>query len=132
MNISVHEGASTSLNLTPKNPDAMDVDDDEDQEEEKDEDINSALERLRRSGGEDATVNGNKEVARTQDADDDFKHEWHTYKYRPILGMCLMGNGHEDAAGKGGLEVAVVERPIWEADLPPRYYGDQEWEKKDF
>lgn len=48
-----------------------------------------------------------------------------TFKYRPILGMVEIGEG-----GEGGPEVAIVERPIWEADLPMRYEGDQEWEKK--
>ena len=51
---------------------------------------------------------------------------WRTYKYRPILGMCVIGD-RED--GDIGPEVAIIERPIWEADLGPRYYGDQEWEK---
>lgn len=50
---------------------------------------------------------------------------YNTLKYRPILGVVEIGD-----AGEGGLEVAIVERPIWEADLPMRYEGDQEWEKK--
>lgn len=53
-------------------------------------------------------------------------HWWHTYKYRPIMGIVPLG-----AVGQRGLEVAVVERPIWEVDLPPRYYGDQEWDQPD-
>lgn len=48
-----------------------------------------------------------------------------TFKYRPILGMVEIGEGVE-----GGPEVAIVERPIWETDLPMRLEGDQEWEKK--
>jgi U3 small nucleolar RNA-associated protein 4 len=54
-------------------------------------------------------------------------HWWHTYKYRPIMGIVPLDSANE-AAGQG-VEVAVVERPMWEVDLPPRYYGDQEWEK---
>ncbi|KAG4025809.1 hypothetical protein MFRU_050g00260 [Monilinia fructicola] len=50
---------------------------------------------------------------------------YNTLKYRPILGVVEIGEG-----GENGLEVAIVERPIWEADLPMRYEGDQEWEKK--
>ncbi|QSZ36439.1 hypothetical protein DSL72_006318 [Monilinia vaccinii-corymbosi] len=50
---------------------------------------------------------------------------YNTLKYRPILGVVEIGEG-----GEGGLEVAIVERPIWEANLPTRYEGDQEWEKK--
>ncbi len=56
-------------------------------------------------------------------------NHWHTFKYRPILGMVVVGEGEEDGAGP---EVAVVERPIWEASLPPRFYGEQEWRDKNF
>lgn len=49
---------------------------------------------------------------------------WHTYKYRPILGIVPMGESYEQGAVEP--EVALVERPIWEVDLPPRYYGDHE------
>lgn len=51
---------------------------------------------------------------------------WRTFKYRPILGICVIGEGDE---GSVGPEVTLVERPIWEADLGPRYFGEQEWEK---
>lgn len=49
-------------------------------------------------------------------------HWWHTYKYRPILGVVPID-------GDEGLEVVLVERPTWEMDLPPRYYGDEDREK---
>ena len=74
---------------------------------------------------------------------------WHTYKYRPILGIVPLGGaddeeddddendaeadedeGGDKGASRGtrlGIEVALVERPLWEMDLPPRYYGHQEW-----
>lgn len=63
---------------------------------------------------------------------------WVTYKYRPILGIVPLGGGNEDGdqgpALDGeddelakGVEVALVERPPWELDLPPRYHGNQEW-----
>ena len=65
---------------------------------------------------------------------------WHTYKYRPILGVVALGieacaefqsvsNGGDVYAARRGAEVALVERPMWDLDLPPRYHGDQEWEK---
>lgn len=65
--------------------------------------------------------------------------QWHTYKYRPILGIVLIGGEtddeaaaeEEDGADDGlpsGLEVALVERPLWEVALPPQYYGNQEWD----
>lgn len=89
------------------NGDAMDID-----EEEEDA---TALDRLRRG----STVN--LEVEESGKA-----HSWHTFKYRPILGIVEIGEGDEQ-----GPEVAIVERPIWEADMPPRYYGDQEWRDKE-
>ena len=59
---------------------------------------------------------------------------WHTYKYRPILGIVPIGDrrsGGGDLEGDGhmpcGVEVAIVERPLWEMDLPARYQGNQEW-----
>lgn len=62
---------------------------------------------------------------------------WHTYKYRPILGMVPLGGETDDEAEAGeekdddsasGLEVALVERPSFDVDLPPRYFGNQEWD----
>lgn len=80
---------------------------DDDEEDES----STALERLRRENSSKSDGDGKAAF-------------WHTSKYRPILGMVLIGE-----EGEAGPEVALVERPIWEADLPPRYYGDQEWEK---
>ena len=62
---------------------------------------------------------------------------WHTYKYRPILGIVPLQDetdGDEAVTGDGdeeaplGLEVALVERPLSDAELPPRYLGNQEWD----
>ena len=63
---------------------------------------------------------------------------WSTYKYRPILGIVPLegdlrdededgGVDRADDESTQGLEVALIERPVWDLDLPPRYYGDQEW-----
>ena len=65
---------------------------------------------------------------------------WHTFKYRPILGIVpIGGESGDDAAAEGadesgegmrsGVEVVLVERPLWEVELPPRFYGDQEWDQ---
>ena len=66
---------------------------------------------------------------------------WHTYKYRPILGIVPLEaadddedpdskqGGDDDDEYKPGVEVALVERPLWDLDLPPRFYGTQEWDK---
>ncbi|KAL8733517.1 MAG: hypothetical protein Q9181_003565 [Wetmoreana brouardii] len=67
---------------------------------------------------------------------------WGTYKYRPILGIVPIekdqGEGkdmdveRDGEMSKNSVEVALVERPMFDVDLPGRYYGDQEWsEKKD-
>ena len=80
---------------------------------------------------------------------------WYTFKYRPILGIVPLsthgstsrprlggksrgGNSEDDGGddeddGEEGererrLEVVIVERPLWEMDLPPRYFGDREWD----
>ena len=44
---------------------------------------------------------------------------WITHKYRPILGVVPLGEG----------EVALVERPLWDTDMPERYFGGEEWER---
>lgn len=60
---------------------------------------------------------------------------WHTYKYRDILGIVPLsspsgeseGDEADAAAGdKSTLEVAVVERPMWDVELPGRYLRDYE------
>ncbi|KAF6234781.1 hypothetical protein HO173_007001 [Letharia columbiana] len=61
---------------------------------------------------------------------------WHTYKYRPILGIVPLGSetgdeaavGEEDDDSPSGLEVALVERPLFDWDVPPPYLGNQEWD----
>ena len=56
---------------------------------------------------------------------------WHTYKYRPILGIVPIGGEIGDEADDdslSSLEVALVERPLFDIDLPPRYFGNQEWD----
>lgn len=63
---------------------------------------------------------------------------WGTHTYRHILGIVPMGSGPERDEHVGqtlssddvprGVEVALVERPLWEVDLPPKYHGNQEWE----
>jgi U3 small nucleolar RNA-associated protein 4 len=63
------------------------------------------------------------------DGGEEKPHHWQTFKYRPIMGIVLLGDGKGE--GSIGPEVAVVERPIWEVELPPRYYGDQEWRDRE-
>ncbi|EPS30410.1 hypothetical protein PDE_05361 [Penicillium oxalicum 114-2] len=56
---------------------------------------------------------------------------WHTYKYRDILGIVPLGGPssdaeEEDQSPADHLEVAVVERPMWDVELPGRYLRDYE------
>lgn len=67
---------------------------------------------------------------------------WGTHQYRDILGVVRLGDGdgygdeneaeqsnsYDDESARR-LEVALVERPIREVDLPPRYEGNQEWNR---
>jgi U3 small nucleolar RNA-associated protein 4 len=48
---------------------------------------------------------------------------WHTFKYRPILGIVPIGDRSTP------LEVVLVERPPWDLDLPPRFVGSHEREE---
>ncbi|PGH33503.1 U3 small nucleolar RNA-associated protein 4 [[Emmonsia] crescens] len=58
---------------------------------------------------------------------------WHTHKYRDVLGIVPLdqrgsGSDADQELREGGfnLEVAVVERPMWEVELPGRYVQDYE------
>lgn len=61
---------------------------------------------------------------------------WHTHKYRDILGIVPLSpfsdnDGVErfkkaDINKEGAFEVAVVERPMWDVELPGRYLRDYE------
>lgn len=47
---------------------------------------------------------------------------WHTFKYRPILGVVpLSSSSTTSSSAYPSLEVALIERPGWDIDLPVRY-----------
>ena len=103
-------------------------------EEDEDKDEESDHENLPNN----TTINGdapaNNDTEITKRPTKDPPSHWHTFKYRPILGIVPIGdeadNETEDGADEGmsrGIEVALVERPLWDLDLPPQYYGNQEW-----
>ncbi|TGJ88364.1 hypothetical protein E0Z10_g482 [Xylaria hypoxylon] len=66
---------------------------------------------------------------------------WYTFKYRPILGIVPLGDGTEkqqngdsmqaalDGIKPKTLEVALVERPLFEVDLPDKYFGESEFQR---
>ncbi len=87
----------------------------------------------------EAIVNGDTKLVKRQT--NSGVPYWGTYKYRPILGIVPLGGGPEDEDQDPeldgdddelarGVEVALVERPLWDLDLPPRYHGDQEWDNR--
>ncbi|KAI9888044.1 MAG: U3 small nucleolar RNA-associated protein [Watsoniomyces obsoletus] len=66
----------------------------------------------------------NHELAPPEESNSTF---WSTHRYRSILGIMPIGRAQADHLNKTGLpQVALVERPSWDLDLPPRYYGDQD------
>ena len=83
-------------------------DDDDDAEDEKD--AADDLARLRRESDKQSATN-NDRVSRRW---------WHTYKYRDILGIACLSSYNDP------LEIAIVERPMWDVDLPGRYVREYE------
>lgn len=111
------------------------------QASEDDEDhhtVRSALVELRRDFGEEArkdeemVLNGDHQVNdRTSPGSKTSisgPRCWCTYSYRSILGIVPFSGGAVDDESSGQvIEVALIERPVEDADLPEIYHGDQEW-----
>jgi U3 small nucleolar RNA-associated protein 4 len=103
-----------------------DAEDDDDME-----DTTQPLATLRRANTQDGEqtngeteedqVNGGGEVGQVEQSK---KNEpwWHTFKYRPILGIVPISADDSFSAP----EVVLVERPSWDLDLPPRFVGTHE------
>ncbi|KAJ5094554.1 hypothetical protein N7456_010415 [Penicillium angulare] len=77
-----------------------------------------------------APVNGqgdtpNNQVVVVNGANQPPRRWWHTYKYRDILGIVPLNALDGEEAGDS-LEVAVVERPLWDVELPGKYVKDYE------
>ena len=133
-----------------------DEDDDDYEDEGQDQVQNLGLMHLRREVGENEATNRNGvsgdgdrtvDQSQTRVVDGLQPNCWRTYKYRPILGITPLGaatgndgddSDHDNAKVGGvhdgdeyaiGLEAALVERPLWEADLAPRWEGNQEWNR---
>lgn len=109
---------------------------DEDDNDDEDAANESALLGLRRDLAEAAGItNGSTNdeaggiVQLESRGSDSCRPYWGTHRYRDILGIVPLGDvpGSGDDL-RGSIEVAVVERPLHEVDLPPRYHGDQEWD----
>ncbi|KAL6229924.1 hypothetical protein BDW75DRAFT_234814 [Aspergillus navahoensis] len=113
--------------------------DPEEDDEDEQEDNDARLARLRRettaadANGQSNAVHGpdagSKQLVESAPA----RRWWYTYKYRGILGIVPLSSGSDSADDEpvddnahAGLEVAVVERPMWDVDLPDRYVREYE------
>ncbi|KKA28839.1 hypothetical protein TD95_000283 [Thielaviopsis punctulata] len=83
-------------------------DDEEDEENESDGEVSELAKRR----AQDLRVQAAAEESDKAKA----KAFGYTFKYRHILGLVPLATGAKD----GGIEVALVERPLWEVDLPER------------
>ena len=133
----------------PRTVGATDEDEDEDEEEEEEETYEhdpttgneAALARLRRGGdiNDNSVVNQQKTQSTAETESTDVgssrpeRRWWHTYKYRDILGIVPLSSGSvtsdvkvADGAADRLLEVAIIERPMWDVNLPGRYVRDYE------
>ncbi|KAJ6141294.1 hypothetical protein N7470_010190 [Penicillium chermesinum] len=120
------------ISLEPERPRGVGEDD---EDYEYDEDFaagnETTLARLRRGveSAEDAemkdtaTTSTNQVVGANGTSSQPVRRWWHTYKYRDILGIVPLNvqRPSGDQTESGNLEVAVVERPMWEVDLPEKY-----------
>lgn len=91
--------------------------------DDDDEGESQPLASLRRTATQDETTNANGDVPTGGEiAEVEQKASWwHTFKYRPILGMAAVSSEQGQP-----LEVVLVERPSWDLDLPPRFVGPHE------
>ncbi|SPO02179.1 related to UTP4 - U3 snoRNP protein [Cephalotrichum gorgonifer] len=95
--------------------DARHDDDEMDISEEDDEDVGLA------HRGELQTLREAEGAEESEESPGDGGDRWHLVtKFRPILGIAPIG----EEGSK--VEVALVERPLWQIDLPVRYGDDKE------
>ncbi|KAI2618954.1 WD40 repeat-like protein [Hypomontagnella submonticulosa] len=132
----VKKGVIEEISLDGPVSDPMDEDEVSQPAEEESESEDSDDENQ----GELALLRGAQEKSAPESQSGGGLAFWHTYKYRPILGIVPFGNEAEistngaadvmmDDETKETLEVALVERPLWDVDMPDRLFGDDEWER---
>ncbi|KAG8674308.1 U3 small nucleolar RNA-associated protein [Fusarium poae] len=76
--------------------------------------------------GELAQLRNRREVGKDTEAAEtggERKSWWMTYKYRPIFGVVPISTADQP------LEVALVERPTWDVDMPESYFDVEPWRK---
>jgi U3 small nucleolar RNA-associated protein 4 len=76
--------------------------------------------------GELAQLRNRREVGKDVEAAEtggERKSWWMTFKYRPIFGVVPISTPDQP------LEVALVERPTWDVDMPESYFSVEQWRK---
>ena len=55
---------------------------------------------------------------------------WHTFQYRSIFGVSSLTPSMTVEGGEASSapEVVIVERPMYDVELPPRFTSGQEWD----
>jgi len=98
-----------------------------------------ALHRFRRDGDDDSSALPTAAAAAAAGKPVPAKRPpfYMTNRYRPILGVVALGDDddeHDDeefeTQGKKhrtAIEVALVERPVWDLELPPRFHSGKEY-----
>ncbi|KAL2756998.1 hypothetical protein ACRALDRAFT_1049245 [Sodiomyces alcalophilus JCM 7366] len=111
-----------------------DDDDDDDDDGESGEESNVEGTQGGRSAGGELAAMRNRDTRMDGRSGSGRKRWWYTYKYRPILGVVPLGTpgatSEDSKANAGGdllpVEAVLVERPIWDVDLPERYGTNDE------
>ncbi|KAI9690604.1 MAG: U3 small nucleolar RNA-associated protein [Bogoriella megaspora] len=86
-------------------------------------DENVGLPRIRYGDDSDAKTSGAPVRIESEDDDEGNPRWWCSFNYRDILGVAPVGPRVDvDGNSAGRLpEVAIIERPHWDLDLPPRF-----------
>ena len=81
-----------------------------------------------------STPTGDDTVVRDKTEEVPSAASWHTFQYRGIFGICALNqefspNADINAAGseESVPEVVIVERPLYDVELLPRFTSGQDW-----
>lgn len=122
---------------------------DDDPDDDDDDETGLTLARTRRDDAENEQDNhqtqdesskeANGVVNVTSGAHNGARKWWYTFKYGPIFGVLPITHGDgaqvensvalavEESPPGVDLEVIIIERPMWDVELPPRYDGGRDW-----
>ncbi|PFH59730.1 hypothetical protein XA68_11940 [Ophiocordyceps unilateralis] len=113
-------GRAVKENESDSDEELAEVDDEVAQSEQSDREGAQATDgkEVKATNGEEAKATNGGQVQTKR------KNWWLTFKYRPMLGIVPLNKADDQA-----LEVALVERPSWDKEMPERYYADHELER---